>query len=344
MAVDPEEPTPPVVLVHGFATSSGAHLGRERLDRLAPRHGPRRRRARSARSRNERQAPRPGGLRPPRGRRVGRVSAPSPSMRSGSRSARGCCSIWRRSTPSASGGWWWRASAPTCSGGDDPDLIANAILGEGPTENPVGQYFRGLASDPESDPEALVAYLRRSGHRPLTDEGLGRITAPVLVVLGDRDFAGPADPLLDKLPDARSGHAARRRPLRHAQAVRVHGRRLRLPRRGAGLVTGRVRPRGRSRRRVWRSLGGVPSRRRPRARGGSWRRSARRDRGTSRPGALAGRVRRAAPQGGPHPSHVPHDAADRRAVPKRSGGSRTPGCGSGSSPTASSPTGATRSP
>jgi hypothetical protein len=25
----------------------------------------------------------------------------------------------------------------------------------------------------------------------------------VLVVLGDRDFAGPADPLLDKLPDAR---------------------------------------------------------------------------------------------------------------------------------------------
>lgn len=87
--------------------------------------------------------------------------------------------------------------------GDDPDLIAKAILGEGPTENPVGQYFRGLASDPESDPEALVAYLRRSGHRPLIDEGLGRITAPVLVVLGDRDFAGPADPLLDKLPDAR---------------------------------------------------------------------------------------------------------------------------------------------
>lgn len=86
---------------------------------------------------------------------------------------------------------------------DDPELIAQAILGEGPAENPVGQYFRQLASDDESDPEALVAYLRRPGHRPLTAEALGQITAPVLLVLGDRDFAGPADPLLDRLPDAR---------------------------------------------------------------------------------------------------------------------------------------------
>jgi pimeloyl-ACP methyl ester carboxylesterase len=87
--------------------------------------------------------------------------------------------------------------------GDDPELIAQAILGEGPSENPVAQYFRGLASDPEADPQALVAYLRRSSHRPLTDEALARVTLPVLVVLGDRDFAGPAEPLLDKLPDAR---------------------------------------------------------------------------------------------------------------------------------------------
>jgi pimeloyl-ACP methyl ester carboxylesterase len=87
--------------------------------------------------------------------------------------------------------------------GDDPELIAQAILGEGPSENPVGQYFRQLASDGESDPQALVAYLRRTGHRSLTDDGLARITAPVLVVLGDRDFAGPADPLVEKLADVR---------------------------------------------------------------------------------------------------------------------------------------------
>jgi pimeloyl-ACP methyl ester carboxylesterase len=87
--------------------------------------------------------------------------------------------------------------------GDDPELIAQAILGEGPSENPVGQYFRQLAADESSDPHALVAYLRREGHRPITDEGLARVALPVLVVLGDRDFAGPADPLLDRLPDAR---------------------------------------------------------------------------------------------------------------------------------------------
>lgn len=86
---------------------------------------------------------------------------------------------------------------------DDPELIAAAIEGQEPASNPVAQYFRGLASAPDADPQALVAYLRRPGHRPLTDEGLARITCPVLVVLGDRDFAGPAEPLLDRLPNAK---------------------------------------------------------------------------------------------------------------------------------------------
>jgi pimeloyl-ACP methyl ester carboxylesterase len=82
------------------------------------------------------------------------------------------------------------------------DLIARAIVDDAPSDNPVVQYFRALARDPESDPEALVASLRRDGHRPLTAAGLARITCPVLVVLGDRDFAGPADPLLERLSNA----------------------------------------------------------------------------------------------------------------------------------------------
>ncbi len=86
---------------------------------------------------------------------------------------------------------------------DDPDAIAQAILGEGPVDNPVAQYFRQLARDPDSDPDALVASLRRDGHRALTDEGLAAITCPVLVVLGDRDFAGPADPLVERLSNVK---------------------------------------------------------------------------------------------------------------------------------------------
>jgi pimeloyl-ACP methyl ester carboxylesterase len=36
----------------------------------------------------------------------------------------------------------------------------------------------------------------------MTPEELGGVRVPVLVVLGDQDFAGPAQPLLDALPDA----------------------------------------------------------------------------------------------------------------------------------------------
>lgn len=92
---------------------------------------------------------------------------------------------------------------------DDPEVIARALeggdashQGEPIEADPVARYFRQLAAAPDSDPAALVAYLRRPGHVPLTEELLARITMPVLVVLGDRDFAGPADPLLERLPSA----------------------------------------------------------------------------------------------------------------------------------------------
>ena len=39
-------------------------------------------------------------------------------------------------------------------------------------------------------------------HRSRATE-LARVQCPVLVILGDRDFAGPAEPLVDALPDAR---------------------------------------------------------------------------------------------------------------------------------------------
>ena len=37
---------------------------------------------------------------------------------------------------------------------------------------------------------------------PLTPELLAAVDVPVLVVLGERDEAGPAEPLVDALPDA----------------------------------------------------------------------------------------------------------------------------------------------
>lgn len=82
------------------------------------------------------------------------------------------------------------------------ELIVEAIEGRGDPANPVTQYFAGLATHPESDPAALAACMR-SPRPPLTPERLASVTVPVLVVIGDRDFAGPGEPLAEALPDAR---------------------------------------------------------------------------------------------------------------------------------------------
>ncbi len=86
---------------------------------------------------------------------------------------------------------------------DQPDLLAKAIELDEVPENPAAAYFHQMARTPGNDPLALAAFLRRPDGPRLTDEGLARITNEVLVVLGDNDFAGPAEPLLERLPNAR---------------------------------------------------------------------------------------------------------------------------------------------
>ncbi len=81
------------------------------------------------------------------------------------------------------------------------DLVLRAIEGDGDPTNPVVQYFAGLAQHPEVDRAALAACLR-SPRPVLTPERLAAVDVPVLVVLGDQDFAGPGEPLVDALPDA----------------------------------------------------------------------------------------------------------------------------------------------
>jgi pimeloyl-ACP methyl ester carboxylesterase len=67
--------------------------------------------------------------------------------------------------------------------------------------NPALRYFAGLADLPGNDREALAACMSNGGGG-VTAEQLAALTFPVLVVLGDQDFTGPADPLLEALPDA----------------------------------------------------------------------------------------------------------------------------------------------
>jgi pimeloyl-ACP methyl ester carboxylesterase len=88
-------------------------------------------------------------------------------------------------------------------GVEDREPLARALeSGEEVAAEDIGvQLFVRLARTAGNDPQALAAFLRRPD-RPLTEDDLARVASPVLVVLGDRDFSGPADRLVGALPDA----------------------------------------------------------------------------------------------------------------------------------------------
>jgi pimeloyl-ACP methyl ester carboxylesterase len=84
----------------------------------------------------------------------------------------------------------------------DPEPVARAVE-TGQADEAAGPAAAALAhyaGAPGNDRAALAACLRRP-HVPLTEAEVAAIRARVLVVLGDRDFAGPADRLVAALPD-----------------------------------------------------------------------------------------------------------------------------------------------
>ncbi len=82
--------------------------------------------------------------------------------------------------------------------------ILAGVEGTGDPEDNIGRLFGQYARAEGNDPEALAAVLRRPGAGPFDPAELTKVTVPALVVIGDRDFAGPADPLVEALPDARA--------------------------------------------------------------------------------------------------------------------------------------------
>jgi pimeloyl-ACP methyl ester carboxylesterase len=85
---------------------------------------------------------------------------------------------------------------------DQHGALADAIE-KGAAPDEIGmRVFDQLAADPRNDRAALAALMRRQP--PALDaSNLAKVTCPVLVVIGTEDFAGPADRLVDALPDAR---------------------------------------------------------------------------------------------------------------------------------------------
>jgi len=68
--------------------------------------------------------------------------------------------------------------------------------------HPLARHFLALAESSGTDPTAVRGLLS-TPRAPLEDDALGAIESDVLVALGTEDFAGPAQPLMDRLPKAR---------------------------------------------------------------------------------------------------------------------------------------------
>lgn len=86
---------------------------------------------------------------------------------------------------------------------DDRQGALADVIERGAAPDDIGmRVFDRLADDPRNDRAALAAFLRRRA--PTLDEAaLARVSCPVLVVLGEKDFAGPADRLVGALPEAK---------------------------------------------------------------------------------------------------------------------------------------------
>lgn len=85
----------------------------------------------------------------------------------------------------------------------DAEAVAQAVVSGSAADDasPTAQAFARFGRSEDTDPEAVAACLRRPA-KGIPAEGWAAITMPVLVVLGDKDFAGPADPLMERLGDA----------------------------------------------------------------------------------------------------------------------------------------------
>ena len=84
---------------------------------------------------------------------------------------------------------------------EEGNAILDALEGRGDPDNLVSQHFKMLAETDGNDPVALAAFIKRKRPRLTADE-LARVTMPTLVVIGDQDFAGPGEPLVEALPNA----------------------------------------------------------------------------------------------------------------------------------------------
>ncbi len=80
--------------------------------------------------------------------------------------------------------------------------IVAAIEGD-VTDDSTALLFRQYAHQAGNDPVALAAVMKRPPTAPLTVDQLSAVTNEILVCIGDKDFAAPADRLSGAFPNSR---------------------------------------------------------------------------------------------------------------------------------------------
>ena len=83
----------------------------------------------------------------------------------------------------------------------DTSALAAAFESGAEATNVTARLFVNLARSAGNDPLGMSACVRRP-QEPLTTDDLARVSTPTLVIIGDKDFAGPAEPLVEALPNA----------------------------------------------------------------------------------------------------------------------------------------------
>ena len=86
---------------------------------------------------------------------------------------------------------------------DNHDRIIAALEGRAPEEDTFARMFSHYGNSPGNDVVALTAIMKRPPAEPIKEEWLHNITNEILIVIGDNDFAGPADRLAAAFPNAR---------------------------------------------------------------------------------------------------------------------------------------------
>ncbi len=80
--------------------------------------------------------------------------------------------------------------------------IIAGLEGTAPPDDNIARLFAQYGNQPDNDLAALTAVMKRPRGVQLTPELVAAATCTTLVVIGDKDFAGPGDPLAAALPNA----------------------------------------------------------------------------------------------------------------------------------------------